>query len=110
MSMFIILPNRVNGLPDLEANLTGRVLNRIDSMLQEETLEWLYIPKFEMESDITVMKTALKSLGVKDLFSKGLADLSGMSNQADQLFLSEVVHKAYVKLNEEGTEAAAATG
>ena len=111
MSMFILLPNRVNGLPILEANLTGQFLNHIDEKLQEQKLEHLIIPKFEIESDIRMMKSALNDLGVNDLFNAGSADLSGVSDtQGKHLHVSDVVHKAYIKLNEEGTEAAAATG
>jgi serpin B len=55
------------------------------------------------------MASVLKSMGMTDAFAPGAADLSGMNGGRD-LFISAVVHEAYVEVNEEGTEAAAATG
>ena len=109
MSMFFILPNRVNGLANLETNLTGHFLNHIDEMLQEQKLTILRIPKFEIKSDVTEMQSALKDLGVIDLYDSGTADLSGITNQ-QSLYVSDTIHKTIIKLSEEGTEAAAATG
>lgn len=54
------------------------------------------------------MKPVLSALGMKDLFDAGCADLSGMSGSKN-LFLSDVIHKTFVEVNEEGTEAAAVT-
>ncbi|CAG5127351.1 unnamed protein product [Candidula unifasciata] len=56
-----------------------------------------------------MLKSVLTSLGMADAFSKEGANFSGMTGQRD-LVLSEVAHKAFVQVNEEGTEAAAATG
>lgn len=75
--------------------------------LREHSLE-IYIPRFKLEAcyDLNLM---LQGLGLIDVFSEAKADLLGMS-PSRQLFLSTVVHKAYVDINEVGTEAAAATG
>ena len=111
MSMFILLPNRVNGLGDLEGNLTGHFLNHIDEKLKEEKLKTLMIPKFEIKSDINTLKVALFNLGVMDLFDADSADLSGISDtHGKQLHVSNVFHKTYIKIGEEGTEAAGVTG
>ena len=64
------------------------------------------MPRFEFESGFS-LKEALAALGMADAFSEQ-ADFSGMTGQRD-LFISEVVHKAFVSVDENGTEAAAAT-
>lgn len=68
------------------------------------------MPKFETECSFAPLKP-LQSLGMKDAFDGGLADLSklGTSNDGRNLYISNIVHKTYVKFFEEGTEAAAAT-
>lgn len=68
----------------------------------------VHIPKFNLAVKYD-LNSLLKSLGMRDIFSVGKADLSGMSPDKG-LYLSTVVHKSYVDVNEEGTEAAAATG
>lgn len=66
------------------------------------------LPRFKLEESYT-LNSNLGRLGVQDLFSNGKADLSGMSGSRD-LFISKIIHKSFVEVNEEGTEAAAATG
>lgn len=67
----------------------------------------VHLPKFKLEEQYE-LKEPLAKLGMTDVFSGDTADLSGM-NGAGGLFLSTVAHKAFVEVNEEGTEAAAAT-
>ncbi len=62
-----------------------------------------------METDFT-LKAALTSLGMPDAFDPSRADFSAMSSARPGLFIGEGFHKAFVEVNEEGTEAAAATG
>lgn len=64
------------------------------------------MPKFKMEAKCDLEST-LEVLGSRDVFIAGKADLSGISN--NKLVVSKFVHQAYVEVNEEGTEAAAAT-
>lgn len=76
--------------------------------MMEKTKVELYMPKFKMAESYD-LKTTLSSLGMTDAFSRSQADFTGMSKK-DDLFLSQVYHKAFVEVNEEGTEASAATG
>ena len=66
------------------------------------------MPKFEYVSEFSLADT-LVELGMPAAFQSGVADFSGMDGSRD-LFIGCVAHKAYVLVNEEGTEAAAATG
>ena len=68
----------------------------------------VYFPKFELKSKI-ILNDPLIKLGMSSLFDPNLADLSGI-NGIGGLFVSTVVHEAWIKVDEAGTEAAAATG
>lgn len=77
--------------------------------LQERNLN-LQLPRFQMDYEVT-FNNILKSMGVEQLFNPSQADLSGIADVSPQrLFVSEVKHKSYISVDEEGTEAAAATG
>lgn len=75
--------------------------------MQKQKLD-IYVPKFKLEETYELNKL-LVALGMTDVFTRGKADLSGMSGSKN-LFVSRAIHKSYVVVNEEGTEAAAATG
>ena len=85
----------------LDAKLAGDITDRLER--QEVALT---MPKFEYESSFG-LKDALKTLGMGVAFTDA-ADLSGMNGTQD-LFIQDVVHKAFVSVDESGTEAAAAT-
>nr|KAF6472446.1 serpin family B member 11 [Molossus molossus] len=68
----------------------------------------VHLPRFRLEINYE-LNSLLKSLGMTDVFNQIKADLSGISS-AKGLYLSKVLHKSYVDVNEEGTVAAAATG
>ena len=68
----------------------------------------VHLPRFKLEIKYE-LNSLLESLGMTDIFSQVRADLSGIS-PVKGLFVSKVIHKSYVEVNEEGTEAAAATG
>jgi len=74
--------------------------------MRETKLDSISLPKFEFDTKY-FMKDMLSNLGMPTAFSDG-ADFSGMTGQRD-LFISFVIHQAYVKVDEKGTEAAAAT-
>uniref|UniRef100_A0A8C1PXX0 Serpin B6 n=1 Tax=Cyprinus carpio TaxID=7962 RepID=A0A8C1PXX0_CYPCA len=113
LSMLIILPEEIEdettGLQKLEKALTYEKLmewTRPEVMRQQEVQ--VSLPKFKMEETYD-MKSLLISMGMEDVFNLQKVNLSGMSSNND-LVVSKVIHKAFVEVNEEGTEAAAATG
>ena len=109
MSMFIILPNKVDGLAELESKLASEnVLDSINTAMRMPTKIEVAIPKFKLEASVE-LNEHLKALGMSDLFDENSADLSGISGKKD-LYVSKVFHKTFVEVNEEGSEAAAATG
>uniref|UniRef100_A0A8C0G0S7 Serpin B6 n=1 Tax=Chelonoidis abingdonii TaxID=106734 RepID=A0A8C0G0S7_CHEAB len=110
-SMIILLPD------EIQDNSTG--LEQV-KLTHEKLTEWIhpemmdysevevFLPRFKLEQAYD-LKPVLESMGMADAFDSDKVDLSGMSASND-LVLSEVVHKSFVEVNEEGTEAAAATG
>jgi len=108
LSMFILLPDKTSSsLEDLEKKLTSDHLVNIDSGFEEYPDVNLWLPKFKMEENLE-LKEVLCDLGMKSIFDPGSADFSGIDG-TQNLYASKVVHKAFVDVNEEGTEAAAAT-
>ena len=107
VSMYVLLPNADDGLTALESQLTSTGLDNVISSMTSTKVD-VSIPKFQMTLKVG-LKGILQSLGMHDLFVPTVADLSGMDGTR-KLVVSSVVHKAYIDVNEEGTEAAAATG
>lgn len=105
ISMMILLPKINVGLVTLEKRLTNENLQKWSAGLQSRLVK-VHLPKFKISSQFS-LKDVLESMGMSLAFS-GNADFSKMSTQ-EQLFISAVIHKAFVDVNEEGTEAAAAT-
>jgi len=106
-SMLVILPKKTDGLAAVEQNLTAHRLREWISNLRESHVA-VTLPKFRMASDFH-LKKPLMELGMTLAFTDN-ADLSRMGGRKGQLRLSEVVHKGCIEVNEEGPEAAAATG
>jgi serpin B len=105
LSMIIFLPKEYDGLSEFEETLTVENLsNWLNKLYKREVI--VSVPKFKMTSQFS-LASVLRSMGMTDAFS-GNADFSGINGQRN-LFISAVIHKAYVDVNEEGTEAAAAT-
>ena len=107
LAMLVLLPDEIEGLSALEARLTADNLSRWHSGLRKQEVR-VYLPRFKLTSQFQ-LADVLKAMGMTRAFTPGEADLSGMSSEGE-LFLSAVIHKAFVDVNEEGTEAAAATG
>jgi len=105
LSMIILLPKHVEGLGGLEETLNNENLSQWLSKISKREVS-VFVPRFEMTSQFS-LASVLESMGMKDAFSRE-ANFSGMTGERD-LYISAVIHKAYVDVNEEGTEAAAAT-
>lgn len=106
LAMLVVLPDRLDGLADLEDKLTLDRVDRWLSGLRPGEID-VSLPRFKVTSAFDLAEV-LKSLGMTIAFTPGEADFSGIMGHRD-LVLSGVVHKAFVDVNEEGTEAAAAT-
>jgi len=105
VSMLLLLP--AENLNAIEPTLTAEKLEEYKSQMKETELDLISLPKFELDAKY-LMNETLKALGMPTAFSEN-ADFSGMTGNKD-LFIGFVIHQAYVKVDEEGTEAAAATG
>ncbi|XP_009072077.1 PREDICTED: serpin B10-like isoform X2 [Acanthisitta chloris] len=108
LSMFILLPSDITGLQKLERELTFENLSAwTNPELMEKTKMEVYLPRFTLEEKYN-LKSTLNRMGIQDAFIEGQADFTGVSKNGD-LFLSQAFHKCYLEVNEEGTEAAAAS-
>ena len=104
-SMFLFLPDEGTPVNDLAAELDGPTWNNWLDKFQEINKYNIELPRFEFEFDRS-LKEDLKSMGLEIAFTDE-ADFSGISEIS--LLISDVIHKTYIKVNEEGTEAAAVT-
>lgn len=105
--MIILLPNKRDGLARLEAGFQSVLLDTMEDRTNRTALD-LSMPKFTMETRVDLVRT-LRNMGVTDLFGRGVADLSDMDGTKN-LYVSNAFQRAYIQVNEEGTEAAAASG
>jgi serpin B len=106
LSMLIFLPARVGGLAEFEKRLTADNLRAWQAKLRDHEVD-VTLPKFKITAEF-LLKDALSALGMPLAFDPRKADFGGMTTR-HRLFISHVVHKAFVDVNEAGTEAAAAT-
>lgn len=113
-SMVIILPDRVDGLARLEQRLTPSLLAEWLAALDKDNSPFKFplttwLPKFKVSSELELKKT-LTALGMTNAFGLN-ANFSGMDGGiTPPIYLQNIIHKAFVDVNELGTEAAAATG
>jgi serpin B len=103
LSMLVLLPDNANGLPTIEKDLPKAIADLKD--MGERRVD-LWLPRFKLASEVPMTET-LRALGMTKAMAPG-ADFSGIEPRKE-LYISDVLHKAFVDVNEEGTEAAAAT-
>jgi serpin B len=112
MSMLVLLPDTVSGLPSLEASLGGEALEETVAALTPTRVA-LALPKFEVDPPESLsLGDHLAAMGMGVAFDRVKADFTGIANPKDprdRLYIGKVFHKAFVKVDEKGTEAAAAT-
>lgn len=106
LSMIVLLPKKADGLPAFEKRLTADNLTEWFSKLTDRVVD-VTLPKFKLTSEFK-LNDVLSQMGMPIAFDRAKADFSGMTTRA-RLFISYVVHKAFVDVNETGTEAAAST-
>ncbi len=106
LSMLVLLPR--NDLGSLEESLTLEELSSWQEGMQNQEV-YVYMPKFKLEAEYD-LSPKMKELGVELAFDPDYADLSGIADvKSNNLYIGFATHKAFVDVNEEGTEAAAAT-
>ena len=107
ISMLVLLPKDMDGLDTLEKNMTVENLALWKNSL-EKKMSGVYLPKFTATTEYD-LKEILLEMGVHVAFDNNAADFSGISEN-DPIFIDSAIHKAFVNVDEKGTEAAAATG
>jgi len=105
-ALVVLLPKKRDGLPDLEKLVTADLLAGWMGQVREQEVR-VTLPQFRLTAEFSLVDV-LVHLGMKQAFISGEADISGMNGGHD-LYVTAVMHKAFVDVNEEGTEAAAAT-
>ncbi|NXY14802.1 OVALX protein, partial [Atrichornis clamosus] len=104
LSLFVLLPDDISGLEQLEKTISFEKLTEwTSSKVMEKKRVKVYLPRMKIEEKYN-LTSVLTALGMTDLFSPS-ANLSGISS-AESLKISEAVHKAYMEVTEEGTEEA----
>ena len=105
VAMLVIVPDE-GTFARFEAGLSAEQIVSIRDALEQRSVN-LTFPKFTFETSFSLADT-LRQMGMADAFAPGLADFSGMDGKGE-LYISDVFHKAFVAVDEKGTEAAAAS-
>ncbi|KAM4693825.1 neuroserpin [Discoglossus pictus] len=106
VSLMIILSRQEVPLATLEPLVKSTLIDEWANSVKKQKVE-VYLPRFKVEEMVN-LKDILKRLGIREIFSRQ-ADLSAISENKD-LYVDKVVHKAFLEINEDGSEAAAASG
>ena len=106
LSTVVLLPDEIDGLAALEQKLSYESLTRWMNGLQRRKVR-VFLPRFKLTSEFS-LSTVLAAMGMPLAFDQKRADFTGIGTE-EGLYISAVLHKAFVDVNEEGTEAAAAT-
>jgi serpin B len=108
LELLAIVPDS-GKLDALEARLDGAMLESVASSLETREVQ-LKLPKFEIKGKSFSLRETLRALGMKAAFEPDASDLTGMlPRSVDHLYIADVIHDAFVSVDEKGTEAAAAT-
>ena len=110
IAMYIFLPSSSS----MDKNIISKTFNTAQTLLTKieqlrEHAVNVHIPKFKFDHNYK-LGAVLKKLGIEDALMPGRADFSGINGKQHDLYLSEVIHKTFIEVNEEGSEAAAASG
>jgi serpin B len=113
VSMVVIVPKKSGNLAEVEKKLSAKALAQALALAAPRDLR-VKLPKFKLTERVG-LKRELTNLGMKLAFISGAGDFTAMEVKktgvrGDSLYLSDVQHKAFVEVDEKGTEAAAATG
>lgn len=116
LTMIIILPSKEAGIGKISSQLSIKLLNDIETEMRKNALSGfevaVFIPKWTMEYGIT-LNGPLQNMGMTEAFDLGQADFTGMFDRekagGENIAISTVRHRAFIKVTESGTEAAAAT-
>ncbi|KAK6196401.1 hypothetical protein SNE40_001634 [Patella caerulea] len=106
-SLFIFLPDRSNGLENLETNMTYRTLETIMKNMEDPKVFSIGIPKIYLDNSLD-LETSLKQMGITRIFDVREADLSGIEGD-NTLFVDSIIHKSVLEVNEFGTIATTVT-
>jgi serine protease inhibitor len=105
VSMVLILPNDKNGLTQLENRLTfAKFQELLSGLRKQDTI--IRIPKFKVEESYD-LKPILRHLGISEIFDRTAANFTKLNSHG--VYVSDALHKSYIEVNEESSEAAAAT-
>lgn len=107
LNMVILLPKEKDGLTQLQENLTSEKIDQYLMDLFEQKVH-IFIPRFKFTSEFDLTQTLI-AMGMKDAFNRKKANFQGIDGRKRNLYIGAVVHKAFIEINEKGTEAAAAT-
>ncbi|XP_005299279.1 neuroserpin [Terrapene carolina triunguis] len=106
ISMMIVLSRQEVPLVTLEPLVKAQLIEEWANSVKKQKVE-VYLPRFTAEQEVD-LKDVLKGLGITEVFSRN-ADLTAMSDN-EELYLAKAIHKSFLEVNEEGAEAAAASG
>jgi len=107
LAMIVLLPKQADGLAALEKSLSAAKVAECLARMRAQEVQ-VALPRFTMTTAFLLRET-LAAMGMPDAFDSAKADFTGMNGGKEPLWIGQVIHKAFVEVNEEGTEAAAAT-